>query len=191
MANVGTKILDFLKKGYPFIATGLSLAGPAGNLAAGILKTTLSLTDSQAGNPADPQKVTQALNDLTLTPDQRTALAQAEMQYQEAALQMGYKSVADLEALSNADRDSARNLQIKTGSRVPGMLAITITLGFFAVVTFMLLRSVPQSGHDALMLILGSLASAWVSVVAYYFGSSKGSADKTQLLAQAPPISQK
>ncbi len=188
MANVGTKILDFLKKGYPYIATGLSLAGPAGNLAAGILKTTLSLTDSQAGNPADPQKVTQALNDLTLTPDQRTALSQAELQYQEAVLQMGYKSVADLEALSNADRDSARNMQVQTRSWVPAALAVVITVGFFSVLLFMLLRPIPQSGHDALMLILGSLTIAWGSVVAYYFGSSKGSADKTQLLAQAPPI---
>ena len=181
-------IVGFLKKAYPFLAAGLSVAGPAGNLAASILQKALNLDSKQGGDPADPAKVAAALNDLTLTPDQRTALAQAEMDYSKAMAEMGYKQVTDLEELANADRASARNLQATTKSWVPAALALTITAGFFSVVAFMLLRAIPQSGHDALMLILGSLASAWVSVVAFYFGSSKGSADKTALLAQAPPI---
>jgi hypothetical protein len=32
------------------------------------------------------------------------------------------------------------------------------------------------------------LASAWAGVVAYYFGSSSGSSEKTKLLAQASAI---
>src|SRR5512146_13623 len=113
MASVGAKVLDFFKKAYPFISAGLSVAGPPGNLAAGLLKTALSLTDQQAGNPADPKLVASALNDLTLTPDQRTALAQAEMDYSKAMTEMGYKNAADIAALEAQDRDSARNRQIK------------------------------------------------------------------------------
>jgi len=63
-----------------------------------------------------------------------------------------------------------------------------VTLGFFGVLAYMLFRSIPASGRDSMLLMLGSLSTAWTSVVAYYFGSSAGSDRKTELLAEAPPI---
>jgi hypothetical protein len=60
-------------------------------------------------------------------------------------------------------------------------LAILITLGFFAVIGFMLLNNIPVQGHDVLLVMLGGLATAFAGVVAYYFGSSSGSAAKTAM----------
>ena len=35
------------------------------------------------------------------------------------------------------------------------------------------------------IIMLGSLGTAWVSIIAYYFGSSSGSDRKTELMAKA------
>ena len=37
------------------------------------------------------------------------------------------------------------------------------------------------------MIMLGSLGTAWGAVMAFWFGSTHGSAEKTRLLAASPP----
>lgn len=91
----------------------------------------------------------------------------------------------DLDRIHAGDRANARDRQAKTGDHTPSVLAGVITVGFFSVLLFMLLRGVPQTGGEALLVLLGALGAAWGSVVSYYYGSSRGSAEKTQLLGKA------
>jgi hypothetical protein len=90
----------------------------------------------------------------------------------------------EVERIHQMDRASAREREAKTSdSFTPRMLAILVTSGFFGVLGYLLVVGKPADG-DALLIMLGTLGGAWTAVVAYYFGSSAGSAQKTALMAK-------
>jgi uncharacterized protein YacL len=57
-------------------------------------------------------------------------------------------------------------------------------IGVILVVMLYLLFTVtiPQDNMNILLLIIGALISSFTTVVQYYFGSSKGSADKDKII---------
>ena len=59
-------------------------------------------------------------------------------------------------------------------------VVILATAGFLLLLVY---HPVPAENKDAVMLALGALFSAFGTVIGYFFGSSKGSADKTDVLA--------
>lgn len=91
----------------------------------------------------------------------------------------------DLEQISEQDRNSARQMQIATRSWLPEVLAILVTAGFFGIIIFILKFGLPESGKEAILLLVGSLGTAWTGVMAFYFGSSAGSKQKTEALTAA------
>ena len=91
----------------------------------------------------------------------------------------------DLERISEQDRDSARQMQMATRSWLPEVLAILVTAGFFGIIIFILKFGLPESGKEAILLLVGSLGTAWTGVMAFYFGSSAGSKQKTEALTAA------
>ena len=107
---------------------------------------------------------------------------QAEIAAQLAVLESNARTKAlELEA---QDRNSARQREMTVRDHTPAVLAYLITLGFFSILTWMLTHDMPQTGHDALLVMLGSLGTAWAAVVGYYYGSSSGSERKTELLGK-------
>jgi len=91
----------------------------------------------------------------------------------------------DLEEISEQDRDSARKMEMSTRSWLPEVLAILVTAGFFGIIIFILKFGLPESGKEAILLLVGSLGTAWTGVMAFYFGSSAGSKQKTEALTAA------
>lgn len=63
------------------------------------------------------------------------------------------------------------------------LLALVIVSGFFGCIWLVMKHDVVQNMRDALLILIGSLGAAFGSIVNWYFGSSKGSADKNELLA--------
>jgi len=151
-----------------------ALGGPYGALAAGVMRKVLKVegsTDSDleaavmaaAGDPAAVSKLKEI---------------EVEMQAQETALQIRF---AELET---SDRDSARNRQIALKDSMPAQVFYLTSLGFFGALVFMFVRGIPATGGDALLLMLGSLGTAWGASVAYFVGSSAGSKQKTELIGK-------
>jgi len=90
--------------------------------------------------------------------------------------------------ISASDRDSARKREIAVSDRTVRNLAYFITIGFFSVLGVMMFGVVDATSKDVLLVMLGTLGSAFTGVIAYYFGTTAGSKAKTELLAKAEPL---
>ena len=70
--------------------------------------------------------------------------------------------------------------------KVQGTLAFLVVIVFVTSMWFLLKNDIDRSMRDALLIMVGSLGSAFGAVMNYYFGSSSGSAAKTELLSKDP-----
>lgn len=175
-----------LKNIAPMIAGTLGgpLAGMAVNAILGAVSPDHAQEIADAGGAANPQGALAKIGDLIQQGAIQTAqIKQAELAHAERMAELGYKSVADLAAIDAGDRDSARKREIAVRDATPAVLAYLVTAGFFGILGYILANGVPKQGGDALLILLGSLGTAWTGIVAYYFGSSAGSAKKDSTIA--------
>lgn len=168
--------MSFGEKAKQVLATvapllGTALGGPLGTVAGTLLAGAL-------GTPPGDQKAAEAAL-LTATPETFAKLKQAEMDFQARMKELDISE----EKLVYDDIASARTRETIVKDRTPSILALLITVGFFGTLTFMLTKGIPTAGGEALLVLLGSLATAWAGVVSYYFGSSMGSATKDKTLS--------
>jgi xanthine/uracil permease len=61
------------------------------------------------------------------------------------------------------------------------ILAVVIVVGFFVLLGLLIFKEIPPQNKDLLNIVIGTLLAAFMSVVSYWYGSSKGSADKTEM----------
>lgn len=66
---------------------------------------------------------------------------------------------------------------------LPSILAVVVTLGFFIMLGIVVFHTEPAGNEQFLNILFGILAAKFASVIDYHFGSSSGSAAKTQILA--------
>ena len=156
---------------------GTALGGPLGGVAGLALSKALGVSDDSAKDETAMAAAIQGAN-----PDQLLALKKADQDFALQMQQLGFKNIEALEAIAAGDRGSARDREIKTGDWTPKVLGIAITIGFFGLLSWLLNKEPPEKSRDILNIMMGSLGSAWIGVVSYYFGSSVGSARKTELM---------
>ena len=166
--------MDWLKTIAPTIAT--ALGGPLGGLAYEAVSKVLDISQDDAKKMLDDGK---------LTADQIASVQQAEIALKAKAQELNL----DFEQLAVQDRKSARDLQQNTHSIIPPALAIIVTLGFFGILVGLMMETFKTS--DALLLMLGSLGTAWTAIMSFYFGSSAGSQAKDAMLHKSSPLEQK
>jgi membrane-bound ClpP family serine protease len=163
--------MDWLMKLVPTIAT--CLGGPLAGLAVTAVSKALGI---------DEDKVQDVIDSGKLNADQIASLKQAEIELQRQAQELGL----NFEQLAVQDRASARDLQKETKSFIPPVLSILVTLGFFGILGGLMSGKIMTS--DALMLMLGSLGTAWTGIIAFYFGSSASSQAKDNMIHNSTPI---
>jgi membrane-bound ClpP family serine protease len=163
--------MDWLAKLVPTIAT--CLGGPLAGLAVTAVSKALGIDEDKVQNVIDSGK---------LSADQIASLKQAEIELQKQAQELGL----NFEQLAVQDRASARDLQKQTKSLIPPILSILVTIGFFGILGGLMSGKIMTS--DALMLMLGSLGTAWTGIIAFYFGSSASSQAKDQMIHNSTPL---
>jgi len=163
--------MSWIEQIAPTIAT--ALGGPLAGLAVDAVSKAIGV---------DPKDVQDTINTGKLSAEQIASIQQAELTLKTKAQEMGL----DFEQLAVTDRKSARDMQMTVKSWIPPILAIGITIGFFGIMYGMMSGHVQSS--EALMILLGSLGTAWTGVISFYFGSSASSQAKDQLLHQSTPV---
>lgn len=105
-----------------------------------------------------------------------------QLQFDQRMAELQTQAELKLAELEAADRASARTRETAVKDRTPAVLAYSITGGFFGVLSGMMFIEIPLTAKDVLYVMVGSLGTAWTGVIAYYFGSSAGSAAKHSLI---------
>jgi hypothetical protein len=163
--------MNWLEQIAPTIAT--CLGGPLAGLAVSAVSKALGVSQEDAKEMMDSGK---------MSADQIAQVKVAEIELQKQAQSLGL----NFEQLAVEDRKSARDMQSLTKSSVPAVLSYGITLGFFGILTC-LLMGYAQENNQPLLVMLGSLGTAWVCVVSFWFGSTNGSQKKDQMLFNSTP----
>ena len=166
--------MSWLEQVAPTIAT--ALGGPLAGLAVTAISKAIGVSEDD---------VEKTMNAGKMSSDQSAQLKLAELEFQKSTQELGL----NFEKLAADDRASARNMQVATKSWIPGALALGITIGFFGILLYMMTGNVTPSNE--LLVMLGSLGTAWTGVVGYYFGSSSSSQHKDELLFNSVPANGK
>jgi len=162
--------MDWLAQIAPTIAS--ALGGPLAGLAVTSLAKVFGVPEKDVQGMIESGK-------MSAEQLQQVKLAELELQKQAQALGLNF------ETLATEDRKSARDMQIATKSVVPPILAGTVTIGFFGILSAMMLGYAKESNQ--LMIMLGSLGTAWTGIIAFYFGSSASSRAKDEMIYNSTP----
>lgn len=166
--------LETLKTLAPTVAS--AFGGPLAGAAVTAIGEMLGVSEPTQ------EKIAKVIADGQLTGEQITAIRQLEMQYKNDEAERGFK----YSELEFKDRDSARARDIATKDNVNRNLAYVVIGAFIAMVSATLLGYARVESALAGTLV-GYLSAKCEQILAYYFGSTSGSARKTELLASSTP----
>ena len=157
----------------PTIAT--ALGGPLAGMATKFVSN--ALFGHQDGTADDIQAAL-----LNPSADQLAALKKIDADFK---VQMKQLDI-DLDRIAADDRNSARQMQIGTQSKIPAILA-TIIIGGFAVIIAMRVMGLQVSSDPMISDLVTTLRDGVILVLSFYFGSSSGSQQKDHLLYNSAP----
>jgi len=124
----------------------------------------------------------------TLTPDQQLQFKNYELQFaQEETKRLQIESDNYKAQLSDVQNARAREIALAQSGKTDWLQQVVayFVIGIFAYIVFYFLRdTVPVENKEMVSLIIGIITGSFKDIVGYLFGSSKGSFQKTKLLAE-------
>ena len=157
---------------------GTALGGPLGGMAVKAIGSALLGDEAeQLDEKSIEKRIASVIEHDT---DALLKIKQADQQFEARMRELDI----DLERINAADRDSARDLQKTNKTLIVPVLA-TITVACFFGVVFWVLTGRVTLESTLLGFVLGQVSSKAEQVYNFFFGSSAGSKQKTDALAQA------
>ena len=173
---------DVILKVAPTVAT--ALGSPLAGAAVTALGSIFGISNATEDN------IKKIIESGQMTGDQLTELRKLEMQYQNEEKERGFK-YAELafkgDELDLKDVVSAREREIATQDKTNQRLAFVIVASFL-VTSVCVLAGWAKVDSVLAGTIIGYVSAKCEQVLAYYFGSTRNSARKTELLAKADSV---
>lgn len=163
--NIGQKALQVLRTVAPTVA--LAVGGPFGPIASAAVSAVLGTSDDKATETAL----------LNATPEQLLELKKADQAFQARMKELGISE----EKLVFDDIANARAREVAIKDTTPRNLAYLI-IGFTGVCISATLAGWTKVDSALAGTLIGYLVAECRSTLTYYFGSSAGSASKTDTL---------
>ena len=135
---------------------------------------------------SEPQDV---VAHLATNPEAVIKLKELEIQASKVEIEVMRVDLEETKA-HLADVSNARQRQIDHEARTGNtdynlyILAWTIIAGFFGLIGAMIFVALPEGSNDIIYMLFGTLSAGFGSVMQYFFGSSKGSSDKTKIMSK-------
>lgn len=159
-----------LKTLAPTVAS--ALLGPMGGIAVAAIGSALGI------DAPTQDKIAKAFVAGQLTPEALEKIKLLELDYQNQERERGFKYAE----LAFKDVDSARQMQIATHSKMPAVLTVLVTVGFFGILSLLFFH--PElKGNEIVMVMVGQLSAVWAGCVAFYTGTTFSSGNKNAMLA--------
>lgn len=161
---------DILKTVAPTVAS--ALLGPMGGIAVAAIGSAIGI------DAPTQDKIAKAFTAGQLTPEALEKIKLLELDYQNQEKERGFKYAE----LAFKDVGSARQMQIATHSKMPAVLTVMVTVGFFGILSLLFFH--PElKGNEIMMVMVGQLSAVWAGCVTFYTGTTYGSASKNAMLA--------
>lgn len=164
---------DVIKTVAPWIGT--ALGGPMGGMAVTAVANALGLSD------ATEASIKSVLSGATQ--EQLLAIKEADQNFALQMQALGFANIKDLESIAAADRDSARHMQIAAPSFIPAALTCALLIAFVGTLILVSIYKIPQENKDLVVYMIGQLGGGFTVSLAFWFGTTRQSENKTAALA--------
>lgn len=184
MSDFWKSLGSFVGNSAPVIGT--ILGGPIGGAAGGLVKILASEFGLSGPDAEDPQKILKAIQ---ADPEHALKLKKFEMDNNIELKRLAIES----DRMYLADRSSAREREVgvtkATGRKNYELyiLAAINVVGFFGALIVLITMgnelTLGEGAWTALSMLLGALVATYKDITGYFYGSSKGSSDKSDIIA--------
>lgn len=169
--------LATLKSLAPTVAS--ALFGPLGGAAIAAVGDLLGVSN------ATKDKISEIIQSGQMTPEQVGKIRELELEYQNNEKERGFRYAE----LSFKDRDSARQANVQGGTqKMLFWMSITLLIACLGCEILVLFRGYPPEIPEIIVgRVLGLMDAVAMLVLSYWYGTTNGSAQKSELLAQSAP----